>query len=275
MKILFCGDIVGRSGRDAFIKYIKPLKEALQTDCIIVNGENAAHGFGINPAICRDLYSAGVNVITTGNHIWDQKEIVSHIQNDKKLLRPVNYPAGAPGSGYCVVETAKGHKVLVINVMGRLFMDTLDDPFPAIDAVLKKHPLGSSVQAIVVDVHAEATSEKMAMGHFCDGRASLVVGTHTHVPTADGQILDGGTAYQSDAGMCGDYNSVVGMDKEIPLFKFLRKMPPPDRMKPATGDGTLCGVFVETDDSTGLALSIHSVQIGGRLQQRLPYGITI
>jgi metallophosphoesterase (TIGR00282 family) len=275
MKILFCGDIVGRSGRDAFAKYTKPLREALGIDCVIVNGENAAHGFGINPNICRDLYSAGADVITTGNHIWDQKEIMSYMDMDKKVLRPVNYPAGTPGAGSCVFETQKGQKVLVVNVMGRLFMDTLDDPFPAIDAILKKHPLGHVVHAVVVDMHAEATSEKMAMGHFCDGRASLVVGTHTHIPTADGQILEKGTAYQSDAGMCGDYNSVVGMDKEVPLFKFLRKMPAPERMKPATGEGTLCGVLVETDPTTGLALSVEPIQVGGRLRTLLPHGVSL
>lgn len=270
MRILFCGDIVGRSGREAVATYIPQLFQDLKLDFVIMNAENAAHGFGVTKTICQELYNLGVDVITTGNHIWDQKEIVSHIGQDKRLLRPLNFPPTNPGQGYALVPSRNGKDVLVINAQARLFMDASDDPFLAVDALLKKYPLGrGSLGAIVLDFHGEATSEKMAMGHFCDGRVSLVVGTHTHVPTADAQILPQGTAYQTDAGMCGDYDSVVGMDKTVPLLRFTRKMPT-ERMAPAQGPGTLCGVFVETDDATGLATSIHPVRLGGRLSPALP-----
>lgn len=272
MRLLFCGDVVGRSGREVILQNIPKLRERLSLDCVIVNGENAANGFGINASICKDFYKAGVDVITTGNHIWDQRETIRYIDQDKNLLRPINFLSSSPGQGFVVHTTAKGQTVLVINAIARLFMDASEDPFSSIDALLKKFVLGSSVSAIVLDFHGEATSEKMAMGHFCDGRVSLVVGTHTHVPTSDTMILDGGTAYQSDAGMCGDYNSVVGMAKETPIFKFVRKMPPLERMTPAQGEATLCGVYVETDDKTGLAASIHPVRIGGgRLSETLPF----
>jgi metallophosphoesterase (TIGR00282 family) len=272
MRILFCGDVVGRSGRDSLQTHIPDLSKNLNLDFIIVNGENAAHGFGLTKTICQEFYNLGVNVITTGNHIWDQKEIISYIDQDKRLLRPINYPPFSPGRGYTIVPGRRGKDVLVINAMARLFMDTLDDPFPAVDLILRKYPLNSAnIGAIVLDFHGEATSEKMAMAHFCDGRASLVVGTHTHIPTADMQILPNGTAYQTDAGMCGDYDSVVGMEKNVPLLKFTRKMPT-ERMKPAQGPGTLCGVVVETDDATGLAKSIHPIRLGGRLSSTpLPF----
>jgi len=265
MRILFCGDIVGRSGRDAVLKYIPELRAQHNLDAVIVNGENAAHGFGINPKLCSELYSKGVDCITLGNHAWDQKEIIPFIQSDKRLVRPINYPHGTPGQGHAVIETQKGKKILVINVMGRLFMDSLDDPFQAVEDILKRYTLGANIDAIVLDVHAEATSEKGAFGHLFDGRVSLVVGTHTHVPTADERIFPKGTAFQTDAGMCGDYNSIVGMDKEIPLYKFLRRMPPPERMKPADGPGTLCGVMVDLDDKTGLATAITRVCLGAHL----------
>lgn len=269
MRILFCGDIVGRSGRDAVAKHLPEISKKLNIDFIIINAENASHGFGVTKTICEDLYKIGIDVITTGNHIWDKKEIISYIDQDKRLLRPINYPVTAPGRGYTIIPNRHGKDVLVINAQARLFMDTLDDPFAAVDAVLKKYPLGKSIGAIVLDFHGEATSEKMAMGHFCDGRVSLVVGTHTHIPTADLQILPGGTAYQTDAGMCGDYDSVVGMEKAVPLFKFTRKMPT-DRMQPAQGLGTICGVFVETDDATGLAKTIHPICLGARLKNTWP-----
>lgn len=271
MRLLFCGDVVGRSGREAILQHIPKLRERLGLDCVIVNGENAANGFGINASICKDFYNVGVDVITTGNHIWDQREIISYIDQDKNLLRPINLLPSSPGQGFVVHKTAKGQALLVINAMARLFMDASEDPFSAVDLLLKRFSMGVTVSAIVVDFHGEATSEKMAMGHFCDGRVSLVVGSHTHVPTADTIILDRGTAYQSDAGMCGDYNSIVGMAKEAPLFKFTRKMPSPERATPAQGEATLCGVYVETDDKTGLALSIHPVRVGGRLSGTLPF----
>lgn len=270
MRILFCGDIVGRSGREVVKDHIPQICRDLDIDFVVVNAENAAHGFGVTKGICQDLYNIGVDVITTGNHIWDQKEIISHIDQDKRLLRPVNYPSATPGRGYTIVPNRKGKDVLVINAQARLFMDMTDDPFAAVDALLRKHPLGSgSIGAIIVDFHGEASSEKMAMGHFCDGRVSFVVGTHTHIPTADARILPRGTAYQTDAGMCGDYNSVVGMDKTVPILRFTRKMPT-ERLQPAQGPGTLCGVFVETDDATGLAVSIHPIRLGACLSPAFP-----
>lgn len=269
MRILCCGDIVGKAGRDVLCQHLPYLKEALRVDCVIVNGENAAHGFGITAGIVKDLYKAGVDVITTGNHAFDNRDIMATMNSDKMLIRPINYPPATPGRGLTIFQTAKGKKILVVNVMGRVFMDALDDPFAAMDQVFKTYVLGGLVDGIVVDMHAETTSEKMAMGHFCDGRASLVFGTHTHVPTADHHILNKGTAYISDLGMCGDYDSVVGMEKDIPLFKFTKRLPPPKRMQPATGQGTLCGIFVEID-TNGLAATIQPIRIGGKLAQVMP-----
>ena len=264
MKILFCGDIVGRAGRDVVIQLLPDLRERLELDFIIVNGENSANGFGITEAICSDLYAAGADVITTGNHVWDQRDIIGQIDADNKLLRPVNFPIGTPGRGANVYDTINGRRVLVINVMCRLFMDPLDDPFVALERLLSENTLGGSVDAIIIDVHGEASSEKMAIGHAFDGRASLVVGTHTHVPTADLQILDGGTAYQTDAGMCGDYDSVIGMRKAPAIERFRRKIPG-ERLSPASGPADLCGVFIETDDKTGLANYVAPLRIGNRL----------
>lgn len=266
MKILFCGDIVGKSGRDAALKYIPELKEKLNLDFIIVNGENAAHGFGITQTICQSLYDVGVDIVTTGNHIWDQKETTTHISQDTRLLRPINFPKNTPGQGFSIVENARGKKLMVANVMGTLFMDPLDNPFHAIDELLKTYKLGQNIDGLVVDIHAEATSEKMAMGHFLDGRATLVVGTHTHIPTADQMIFPKGTAYTTDAGMTGDYYSVVGMDTEAPLERFYKKMRS-KKLSPAAGEGTLCGVFVESDHTTGLAKEIKPIRLGGKLQQ--------
>ncbi len=236
----------------------------------MVNGENAAGGFGIPESIYNDFIDAGADAITLGNHAWDQREALVHIEREPRLVRPVNFPKGTPGRGASLLESAKGHRVLVINAMGRVFMDPLDDPFSSVDEQISACPLGEVVDAIVVDFHGEATSEKMAMGHFCDGRASLVVGTHSHVPTADAQIFDGGTAYQTDAGMCGDYNSVIGMEKDEPLNRFITKMPS-GRFTPALGPVTLCGVFVETDAKTGLAKRIEPVRVGGRLKAAIPH----
>ena len=269
MKILFCGDIVGRAGRDVVIEHVPRLRDDLGLDFVVANGENAAHGFGITGKICSELYDAGVDVITTGNHIWDQREIIGHIDGDRRLLRPVNYPRGTPGRGAEVYAVRGGAKVLVINVMCRLFMDPLDNPFERLEAEMAKHRLGGSVAAIVVDVHGEATSEKQAFGHLLDGRASLVVGSHTHVPTADERVLPGGTAFITDAGMCGAYDSVIGMVKEPILTRFVRKLPT-ERMSPASGPATLCGVYVETDDDSGLALRIGAVRIGGDLAPAMP-----
>ncbi|MCF8475139.1 MAG: YmdB family metallophosphoesterase [Emcibacter sp.] len=269
MRLLYLGDIIGRAGRDLALKKIPEFRQSLKLDFVVVNGENAAAGFGITEKICDELLAGGVDVISTGNHVWDQNETKTHIASENRLIRPINYPLGTPGRGSVMVQDARGRNLLVINVMGQVFMNALDDPFAAVDAELKKYALGSTAKFILVDIHAEATSEKMAMGHFCDGRASLVVGTHSHVPTADAQILDGGTAYQTDAGMCGDYNSVIGMDKAEPLQRFTRKISS-GRFMPALGAATICGVFVETDDETGLAKRIEPLRLGARLKEYMP-----
>jgi metallophosphoesterase (TIGR00282 family) len=267
MNILFLGDIVGRPGREAVLAALPRLKSCLKPDFVIVNGENAAGGFGLSAAIARDFFAAGIDCISTGNHWADQKEILAYGETEDRVLRPANYPPGTPGRGASLYQAQAGH-VLVINVMGRVFMNPLDDPFAAVERELAACPLGEAADAIVVDMHAEATSEKMAMGHFCDGRVSLVVGTHSHIPTADAQILPGGTAYQSDAGACADYDSVIGMDKAEPLHRFVYKIPT-QRFTPATGPATVCGVFVQTG-AKGLAQRIEPVRLGGRLSQALP-----
>jgi len=269
MKILYLGDILGRSGRDAVIKELPRLRKELAVDFAIANGENAAHGFGLTLPLAEQLFKAGIDCLTNGNHVWDQREFIGQIGRDPRLLRPRNYPPGAPGRGANEYALADGRRVLVINVMGRLFMDPLDDPFQSVEAELAKVRLGASVAAIVVDVHAEASSEKQAMGHMLDGRVSLVIGSHTHVPTADTQILPGGTAFQTDAGMCGDYDSVIGMRKATPIQRFTRKLPT-DKLEPADGPATICGVLVETDDRTGLAKKISPLRVGGRLSQAWP-----
>jgi metallophosphoesterase (TIGR00282 family) len=268
MKVLFLGDVVGRAGRDAIAAHLPGLRQSLGLDFVVANGENAAHGFGITERTARDLYEAGVDCITTGNHVWDQREILSTIDGDPRLLRPINFPRGTPGRGIGVFTLGK-RRVVVVNVMTRLFMDPLDDPFAAVDAVLATQRIGGGVDLLLVDVHGEATSEKMALGHFCDGRVSLVVGSHSHVPTADAQILPGGTGYQTDAGMCGDYDSVIGMKKEAAVQRFVRKMPG-ERLSPADGEGTLCGVFAEIADGSGRATRIAPVRIGGRLIPAIP-----
>ena len=264
-----CGDVLGKSGRQAIIRNVPQLRSRLRLDFVLVNGENAAHGFGITAKICRSFYEAGVDVITSGNHIWDQREIMNYIDGDPRLLRPINYPAGTPGTGARVIEAANGKSVLVVNAMGRLFMDPLEDPFAAVEETLGRHPLGQGVDAILVDIHADITSEKMAMGHFCDGRVSAVAGSHSHVPTADAQILPKGTAYQTDMGMCGDYNSIIGMTKEPALARFTQK-DSSGRLEPAVTEATLCAVLIETDDDTGLARTVEPVRLGGRLKQAMP-----
>jgi 2',3'-cyclic-nucleotide 2'-phosphodiesterase len=271
LRILLCGDVVGRSGRAAVTGNVPRLRQELALDFVIVNGENAAAGFGITDKICREFYDYGVDVITTGNHIWDRREIIPYIAGDRRLLRPANFPPGTPGSGAEVFVLADGRRILVANLMARLYMDAMDDPFAAAAAIIAAHPLGSDVQAAVIDFHGEATSEKMAMGHYLDGKVSLVVGTHSHVPTADCRIFAGGTGYQTDAGMCGDYDSVIGMQKEASIGRFLTKMPG-ERMQVAEGEGTLCGVLVETDDATGLTSRIEPIRLGGRLASYLPAG---
>lgn len=269
MRILFLGDVVGRPGRDVIGAELPSLRERFRIDIVIANGENAAGGFGLTRETANELYASGVDVISTGNHWLDQREIIGLIQEDDRILRPRNYPPGTPGRGANLYQAKNGARILVINVMGRVFMDALDDPFASVEAELGACPLREGADAILVDIHAEASSEKMAMGHFCDGRASVVVGTHSHVPTADAQIFPGGTAYQTDAGACADYDSVIGMEKFEPVQRFTRKMSS-GRFSPATGPATLCGIFVETDDRTGLARSIAPVRVGGRLAPALP-----
>jgi len=238
MHILFLGDVVGRTGRDAVVAALPKLRAGLRADLVVVNAENASHGFGLAPEMAREMFAAGADVITLGNHAWDRKELVPYIAETPRLLRPLNFPPGTPGAGSTAVE-------------------------------LSRYRLGGTVAAVVLDFHAEASSEKMAYGHSFDGQASLIVGTHTHTPTADHQILPGGTAYQTDAGMCGDYDSVIGMQKEGAASRFWRKLPG-ERLAPADGAATICGVFVETDDATGLARRIEPVRQGGRLSQTLP-----
>ena len=271
MNIAFFGDVVGRSGREGLSEHLPGLRRRLSLDFVVVNAENAAAGFGVTEATARELFDAGADCLTLGNHSWDQKEALTYIVREPRLIRPLNYPAmsKAPGRGAQLFEAPGGRRVLVINLLGRVHMDALDDPFAAVDGELAACPLGEAADAVVVDMHAEATSEKMAMGHFCDGRASLVVGTHTHVPTADAQILEQGTAYQTDAGACADYDSVIGNHKEEPLRRFTTRISG-GRYKPAEGPATVCGVFVETDPATGLALRIEPIRVGGRLAQTIP-----
>ena len=264
MRILFLGDIVGRAGRDAVAAALPRLRQSLKLDLVVVNAENASHGFGLAPAMADALFAAGADVLTLGNHAWDRKELVGYIETQPRLLRPLNFAPGTPGQGSVLVDLPNGKRALVLQAMGRLFMEPSDDPFRATAELLGKHRLGTTVDAVIADIHAEATSEKMAYAHSFDGRISLVVGTHTHVPTADTQILPGGTAYQTDAGMCGDYNSVIGMDKGAAAAKFWRRVPG-ERLAPADGEATLCGVFIETDDRTGLAVNVAPLREGGRL----------
>ncbi len=266
MKVLYIGDVVGKSGRKAVLEHMPRLRDEMALDFVVLNGENAAHGFGITAAICQQFFDAGADVITTGNHAWDQREIIDYIQDEPRLLRPLNYPEGTPGSGVGEYQTKDGKKVVVIQVMGRLFMDPLDDPFAAVGRAMLNKRIGDNVDFIMIDIHAEATSEKMAMGHHFDGRASLVAGTHSHIPTADAQVLPGGTAYQTDVGMCGDYNSVIGMTIGPAIGRFISKMPS-QRLEPAVGEGTLCATYVETDDNTGLATKVAPIRVGGRLIQ--------
>src|SRR5436305_10207664 len=271
MRIAFFGDVVGRSGREGLAEHLPGLRRRLGLEFVIVNAENAAAGFGITENTARELFDSGADCLTLGNHSWDQKEALTYIVREPRLIRPLNYSAfsDAPGRGAQLFETGSGRQILVINLLGRVHMDSLDDPFAAVDKALEACPLGQAADAVVVDIHAEATSEKMTMGHFCDGRASLVVGTHTHVPTADSQILPGGTAYQTDAGACADYDSVIGNDKEEPLRRFTTRISQ-TRYRPAEGPATVCGVFVETDARTGLAVRVEPIRIGGRLSEAVP-----
>ncbi len=269
MRILFCGDVFGRAGRDILAERLPGLRDALALDIVIVNGENAAGGFGITADICQSLYQVGADVITLGNHAWDQRGTERYIETDRKLVRARNYPKETPGSAGALVQTRDGRSVFVFQVLTQLFMDPIGDPFACVEDTLQEYRLGRSVNAIVLDVHGEATSEKQALGYHADGRVSLVVGTHTHVPTADQRVLPGGTAYISDVGMCGSYESIIGLAVDAPLARFVKKRPGA-RPSPALDDPTLCAVLVETDDKTGLARHIGTLRAGGVLQEAWP-----
>lgn len=270
MKLMFLGDVMGRAGRRAITENLARLRTAWKLDFVVVNGENATSGVGLSGAHAKTLLEAGADCITLGDHAFDQRDMLQFIEQEPRVIRPLNFSKSAPGKGARLFTSKNGRKVLVTQVLGQVFMKRpFDDPFSALEPVLKMHPLGGQAAAVIVDVHCEATSEKMAMGHFADGRASLVVGTHTHVPTADAMILPGGTGYLTDAGMCGDYNSVIGMDKAEPLRRFITGMPR-DRFSPANGEATLSGVYVETDDRTGKATRIAAIRDGGLLEPGAP-----
>lgn len=268
MRLLFVGDVVGRAGRAAIASELPRLRQRYALDCVVVNGENAAGGFGITEAICEEFFEAGADAITLGNHSWDQREALIHITREPRLVRPANYAKGAPGRGATLIETRAGHRVLVVNLIGRIFMGLSDDPFAAADRELAAAPLGEVCDAAIVDMHCEATSEKQALGAYLDGRASLVVGTHTHVPTADHRIMPGGTAFMTDAGMTGCYDSVIGMEKEEPIRRFLESTPGA-RFEPAAGPATLSGLAVEIGPK-GLATKVAPVRVGGLLEPTLP-----
>ena len=270
MRMLFLGDVMGRSGRTAVIENLPGLRDRLRLDFIVVNGENSASGFGMTTKIGEQLLAAGADCITLGDHAFDQKDMLSHIDTEPRIIRPLNIARTAPGIGARLFDAPRGKKVLVVQALGQVFMkQPYDDPFSAIESAIKKTPLGGLADAIIIDFHAEVTSEKMAIGQYFDGKASLIVGTHTHVPTADTMVMPKGTAYQTDAGMCGDYDSVIGMEKTEPLRRFITGMPS-GRFTPADGPATISGVYVETDDRTGLATRVSPLRMGGRLAEIIP-----
>jgi hypothetical protein len=269
MRILFIGDVVGRSGRTIVMERLPGLIAEWKLDLVVINGENAAGGFGITETIYNEFLDAGADAITLGNHAFDQREALVFIERAPRLIRPLNYPKGTPGRGAAIIDTKNGKRALVINAMGRIFMDPLDDPFAAVERELAACALGKDADAVILDMHCEATSEKQSMGFFIDGRVSLMVGTHTHAPTADHRIMPGRTAFVSDVGMTGDFESCIGMNKDEPLNRFLRKLPG-SKFEPANGPATLCGIAVETDDATGLASKVGAVRLGGILEQARP-----
>lgn len=261
MKILFCGDVVGRSGRDAILRGIPALREQYALDAVVVNVDNAAGGFGVTAEICKQFIAAGVDVMTGGDHIWDQNDAGQTLENEPRLLRPHNYPAHLSGTGCRLYTLKHGKKLVVLHLLGQVFhKEYLDSPFTSAKAALEPYTLGTNVDAIVVDMHAEATSEKNAMGLYLDGSVSMVVGSHTHVATADEKILAGGTAYQTDAGMCGDHHqTIIGFEPEAPMQQFIHKRRK-IKMQPGKGAGTISALLVETDDTTGKAVRVERVE---------------
>lgn len=267
MKILICGDVDARTGRESIKKWVPQIREKYSIDFVIINVDNAAGGFGITEKIADEFFTMGADVLTGGNHVFDQNGIVPYLEREKRLLRPHNLPASTPGHGVCEARTAKGRKVLVLHLVGQRFMPMIgNDPFESANQVLSRYILGSNVDAIVVDFHAEFTSEKYALGHFLDGRVSAVVGTHTHIPTSDEHILEHGTAFQADLGMCGDYDSVIGARKSDIVDKFT-KLHMKVKIQSAEGESTMCALMIETDDRTGLAKSVKAFKLGGCIGQ--------
>lgn len=269
MRLLFLGDVVGRAGRDAISERLPGLIARYGLDVVVVNGENASHGRGLTEPHYNELRAAGADAVTLGDHAFDQRDTLTYIVRERALIRPINLPSSAPGRGATLIEGRNGTRVLVIAALGRVFMDPIDDPFRAVEAAIAACPLGEQADAIVVDFHAEATSEIQAMGYFLDGRATLVVGTHTHIPTSDHRVLKGGTALMADAGMCGDYDSIIGVEPDEPLNRFLTGIAM-NRFEPAEGEATLCGILVEADPGTGLAVRAEPLRIGGVLAQAVP-----
>lgn len=266
MKILFCGDIVGRSGRKAIEKHVLKLKKELAIDLVIANVDNASGGFGINKNTCEDLEGFGVDVMTAGDHVWDQKDTISFIGNKTNLLRPLNFPKHTPGNGAMIFTTKNDKKILIIHLLGQVFIkNNLNCPFEMAEDLVKKYQIGKNIDAIILDMHAEATSEKMAIAKFLDGKVSAVVGSHTHIPTNDFHIMKQGTAYQTDAGMCGDYDSVIGMQEGVPIKSFLTKRRV-GKMEPANGEATFCATLIEINDQNGLATRIEAIKLDGILQ---------
>lgn len=260
MRIIYLGDVVARPGREAVLSNISKLRELYQFDVLIVNSDNAAHGFGVTPGICREFFEKGVTAIVTGDHVWNQREIIPFLNDCKQIIRPLNYPEDLPGKGAREIELANGKRILIVEVVGRLFMEAVDCPVQVMDKLLKNYTLGRNIEAIFVDIHAEATAEKISFGHYLDGRVSAVIGSHTHVPTSDAVILPKGTAYLTDAGMCGDYSGVIGFEKEEPMARLARRFTG-GRLVPGKGNGTLCGVFIETDDKSGKAIKIETIKL--------------
>ncbi|MDR1375455.1 MAG: YmdB family metallophosphoesterase [Holosporaceae bacterium] len=265
MKILLCGDVLGRSGREAVAKYLPGLKKDLSVDLALVNVDNAAHGFGVTPEMVYQFLEMGADVLTGGNHLFDQREAVALLEKEKRLLRPANMSSMVPGTGVLETSLSNGLTVAVVHLIGQKFMPLIgENPFDYMNKFLLKYKMGENVRAIVVDFHAEITSEKIALGYFLDGRVSAVVGTHTHVPTADERILERGTAFQTDVGMCGDYDSIIGMQKKA--LEVFAKGYSHHRFSPASGEATFCSLLVNIDDSTGLATSVERIIVGGQLK---------